>query len=694
MMDQELSEAVLSHILFFEELDKLVDQEWFPSVDPWHGGAGDSLDSATALVVELNELYEVYGPEEVNGMITLDPKKSVHAEVGDDHVAYMRTPVNFLAELASARRLFGVQISKSDTFISEKYGNFSESFLLKPESWGELASRPLEADTYATGFLDVGKTRTVLPVSGTSQRHSATIEGKVALLSKQRLWAQPFASGRLELLAAIQHVCLGLNRAEKFSALPDFLGGYGAPPIGGKGSILQFHRQAEQYKRGKYHPLIRLLCQAAKDFKEDPQAEALLRYANAVKHHWQTWYTRFSRTVPTVSGRVDPSLDSHSVYEYGSGGLPADFAASRLTNLGLLKTEVDVIVHQNVGALTKFLLSSGDREELLLRLKESQEESNPRVFRGRWGDDLVSREIFLQIRDWHESQTRELLRIGYSGDQETRRALRKGQLYDARAIDAIYEKGPLRVQLQMQTRTGLALPIVREKLPDEYVERQAYELLEWLRGGSIGDPPRVLLDDDPVIISLAIEESEKRNVGDIVVHIIHTDDIKLAREINYRTGDPVVQIPVGLTQEVRNAVLSQRKAEIARRLQGAPLKYLDWIDTGSVSADLDKRAVVYGSSEGPPIIPGLTKSQTQSTLARRLTFGPPRSRVSGITRTFDRARVLLFAPGRLNRGARNSRGFIPRRAEVSHGSMDPRTGHFEVDNPLWTEPLGNEPGGE
>lgn len=70
-----------------------------------------------------------------------------------------------------------------DTFMSSRYGNYSENYILKPDNIGELYAPNIKAGDDLV-YLDVAKIRTVLPVSNMRQKHSDTIDGKVSLLGK------------------------------------------------------------------------------------------------------------------------------------------------------------------------------------------------------------------------------------------------------------------------------------------------------------------------------------------------------------------------------------------------------------------------------------------------------------------------------------------------------------------------------
>lgn len=655
---------------------------------PWEGGAVETADEVGIFLVHINELYEVYGPEESQGAISAPGElfSSVHAEVGDDHIAYLKYPVEFIAELHAATRYFGIEISKEDTFVSESYGNYSEAYILKPQNWGELWVSPSLLRGKDLPFIDTAKIRTILPVTSMNQRFSDTIEGKTSLLSRTRLWSTPLTTQQLEMAGSIQAVCLGLRKAQKFQYLPTFLGGLGIPPIGGV-SVRNFQRGVVQYKGGRYLRLITAVTNSVNEVMNgNLEHFPFLQYIDAVKQRWQTWYTHFSQHVPAVSGQVPERALPYIAGMYGSNPIRNN-AANRLVNLGALCTEVDVITHHMAGEISRALLGSENTKQLLDRLEGIQKEyRSSSIFSESFTKTIRTTAIYATLdREWQWEGVERTMATAYYGSYQFKESLFKGTLFKSEVLSEIYSTGPLRVPLQIGPGRFPGPFKIQRHLPDA-LEKPVDELFNWYISGGEHDPPRLLLDDDPVIIDKFTRDVDSvKQPATILVARLVSRDKKLAARMNEITNYTVPVVMTEIGHEADHEFNSMIRA-LRRDTGNQPVKVLTYYDTGALVAQAAKRFTPSDRQREIDFgVHGVGKTTTEPLWRRlKVKFSRPREP----TKTFDASQKMAVGPGRRfwRRGVR----LDTERTGVQPLLFDQRTGSFtsgEMEDDLLSYPL-------
>lgn len=224
------------------------------------------------------------GPREWVGR-TVPIYEPLDAEVGDDHIHLSDAPLLFVAEVVSAEKIAGVKVSRKDTFMSSRYANYSENYILKPDNFAELYDPNMKPGDDSV-FLDVVKIRTVNPVSAMRQKHSDTVNGKVDLLGKVGSYQTGLCGKEVKLGQCLQVMTLGLMKEKKFSFLPTFLGGFGSPPI--FDNVPSMIRCFRTYKSGVYYNTFSAICLAVNEVKEDGRSESKA-FLRTIKGQAEAW---------------------------------------------------------------------------------------------------------------------------------------------------------------------------------------------------------------------------------------------------------------------------------------------------------------------------------------------------------------------------------------------------------------------
>lgn len=516
----------------------------------------DSLGQATGVfcdfVEEVSTLYYKYGPIVKSGRPPLDGY-GIHAEVGDDHISYTSSPVQFVAELLVSKQYLGIEISEKDTFISQSCGNYSESYLLVPQNKGEAwySSGVTTPSGEDIPFLDIPKIRTMLPTCGSRQKHSDTLEGKVSLQAKTQRFSSHLTQHICLMGTMIQVFSLSLMRDRKFPALPPYLGGLGLS-LRGLDEARQFCRMVSQYKSGRHMGFIYSITESVQKLIDygDSESQKLLSAISSVQQHWRTWFNFYSKYVPSISGNLPLEFHQFQIGQLGKGDSLWDTAASRLLTLRGAITESELLVHQRNQELIAGLFSSVDfqkHQEMLENEKKLQRSISifSTSFRDTWSEKLV----FSVPSDPKIESVETMLRLERSGNYALKNALKHDIVYDIKALDRVYQLGPLKVDMQI-VYNGIPLPayLIPEYDDDVIVHRE--ELREWVSNPS-GLPPPYLLEDDPILIESAKEFMNEVGhlPGKTPVVYLRSLDRRLAEDICRATSFPVVLINPSLDEE-------------------------------------------------------------------------------------------------------------------------------------------------
>jgi len=482
-----------------------------------------------------------------------DEPSGLHAETGDDKVAFGRQPVLFMAETVLAERLFGVRCSVADTFISRSVCNFAEKYLLMPGNRFETYGYYTRNRASKTPFMDVPTLRVVLPVAKQKGTHSDSIEGKTQLMARTQAYCRGNAPMQwiAEVASLIQDCTLGLMTYGKYPYLPNALGGLDKPvPFG---CAENFERSLHAFKRGRYRNLILTIVQRT-DWMMHPdetqgfQRDVFLEEVKRLYQGWQPWYVNYLRHTPTFSGSIPPTLLQYSVSTYGLDYM-TDLAMRRLHAEGRLVTENQLLIASETQNQFKMLLSATsvleytrEKEELERRFRKET------VFSNSFGV-LFNTEVESDVYTAITPRALDMI-VGWNlrTTNDVRNYLRHTQMFFSEALDEIYLHGPLKVNFPLIAGGFIAqrgAPSRRHaRIPVEELEM----LENWVRGDRVELPPPELLEDDPIIIA-SIERSLPSLRGQPVPAVILvTGDRELCRLINRRLEVVVFRIPPRLVE--------------------------------------------------------------------------------------------------------------------------------------------------
>lgn len=601
---------------------------------PWDAAMECGPGGINKFVDEVNDLYESYGPVDVVSKPPHSSGVNLDAEVGDDHAALTDSPVSFLAELAVAREIAQVKISDKDTFVSSKYLNFAEDYLMIPENWGELWKNQM-INSSDLPYLDIPKVRTMIPSMSKRVKHSDTIEGKISLVTKSARFAPPLMRRVCDLACALQYVSLNIMEEKKFPFLPSYLGGMDAH-IPGKGDGIELSRYISRFHRGNYSTMIYTIAYHVSLLKGgDTTVVPFLARANEVVTAWRTWYTRFDKYLPSISGTLPPEYTIHKIGRMGSDPIWTQ-AAERLHSLKAVATETDVLIRFQMCQFTNLLLSSTSSNELRERLSDARSEmKSSTIFTESWKSDFneVVHGFIPTILDVNYLE--DLLSLTGPGQRELRAYLSSSIVYENTAIDETYFNGPLFVDLGM-LRGNVPMPIRLQSSVDEETELRIKGLLNWLRNPS-GYPPSHLLDDDPLIVKTFNDfsiETRQDEPGLVPVCILFSEDRKLAALMNSRTGDPVVLVSPVVTGENRTRFVQEYTKKLSDS-NGGNLTFITIVDHGSDDAVHHRRVETATSF----------KRVVFNRFFNRTSEEPRRLRLT--TETFHVADPIVFDKGKL-----------------------------------------------
>lgn len=536
------------------------------------------IESDITFLKDLTVMYEKVGPTEWKGQ-TVPTFVPVDTEVGDDHLSVTDAPLLFVAELITANDVFGVQVSEKDTFISDRYGNYSESYILKPDNISELY-HPSMSSGEDLVYLDIAKIRTVIPVCSMRQKHSDTVDGKVSLLGKQAIYKTGLCGYEITIAQCLQQLCLGLNKELKFPYIPTYLGGFGSPPIfdNPKSMIRCF----QTYRNGVYYNLLSAISLAVFNTKTmgRDSSKKFLTHVKGQAESWQDWYKVYTKFTPTIKGDLNPKYYSDE-YLIGTLGKNEvwDSAANRLLSAGYVCSKTQLLVHDHLEDLTRVLLSPYCSLETRVIIElEKRRQRQESVFNTHLRNE-VDFEIPLFLED---NLVDSLLDLSRKSNYHLKAMLSSEVIFKRHALDEIKQCSPTIVSMQMSTKKGLRLPL-RFDLDIRDDEIQYYEsLYDYVLGNaSLNEVSRVLIEDDPVLIQIAREwaiETSGVPLSTIKVMVITTDDVAMCRSINGIVPQIVV---ISISPRRNDQAIKNIKDSLVATFKFADLRFYD--DEGSIA---------------------------------------------------------------------------------------------------------------
>jgi len=156
----------------------------------------------------------------------------IGAECGDDEIAISQNR-RFLSMLLAWHPKLGMKLSREDTSINSRYGNYAEDLVTVPRTYeNSYMTSSRNGHIEDMSFFDVPKTRLLIPVCPMRPDHSGTKEGKSSMMGARVLWTpsrglcKPF----MELASLYQDEVLVYTRRINPPIYPNNWGDWGNMP--------------------------------------------------------------------------------------------------------------------------------------------------------------------------------------------------------------------------------------------------------------------------------------------------------------------------------------------------------------------------------------------------------------------------------------------------------------------------------
>lgn len=513
----------------------------------------------------------------------------ISSEVGDDEESASNSKAFIALQLVN-HELFGLKVSLEDTSISSRFGNFAEDLIVLPDGYGQTYLNARNTGRYEDmSFIDVPKIRLAVDIRPMRMDHSATNDGKAAMLGSRQQWIplnSPFR-GRYEMFNLFQDINLGLHRDKKFPYLPSSLGGYGKePPFR---NYMNFERFMKAFKQGTHSELIRNIVNRTINYigalsrNEGPAKDPLLSHIVRFQSSFHDWIKGKSIYAPVTWLDVPTEVGKFRAGKLGESSV-MDEVYTRLLAEGKLLSEQKLEIAVEHNELCKALLKT----ETIPEFKRIRDEA-----RMRWNSfSIFSLENYGMIKELSLDASISLrplrkidLQLFFSLVKEMKYNLRfilgEEFVYWPEAMDEIYRTGPMKVRFHMTPLTrrherGFAAQRSEYKTDHEDIElRDALPNLEaWLRSDRSQPVPTEIVNDDNHIIN---------ECGKHSFNIIITDDIRLCKEANFKTGRPVFRVP---TLWYHKVIYFGMGTPWSDYLKGKTpqIEWFEHVDTGSIKS--------------------------------------------------------------------------------------------------------------
>lgn len=504
------------------------------------------------LIGPANEELARYGFKELEQSdFDFDPEY-ISAEVGDDEESASNSRA-FIACQVPMHRELGMKVSREDTCISNRYGNFAEDMIILPDGYGHTYLNARRSSRFdCMSYIDIPKLRLATDIRPMRMDHSSTNDGKASMVGARMRWIPTNSPwrGSYEIFSLLQDVQLGLHRDRKFAYLPESLGGYGKePPFR---NWRNFESFMKAFKQGQHSLLIRNIVNRTIDYVgklsqgERPAKDPLLSHIVRFQSSFHDWVKGRSIYAPVTWVDVPPEVAKHKAGRLGESSLK-DEVLSRLLAEGKLLSEQKLEIAVEHNQLCNALLGSATLPEFKeIRDRARKEWYNLSVFSmENYG---MIKELTLDQSDRNNRQLRDMeISLFYSSVYSLRYNLRHilGEefVYFPEAMDEIYKQGPMKVKFSMQPRNKVgtrAFAAQRSDYKSDMIDSEEIHsldsLMEYVRGGFVGTPDNVeMLNDDT-----SIKEGIKPSSYNIIV----TDDKRLCKEAAREKRCVVLRIPV------------------------------------------------------------------------------------------------------------------------------------------------------
>jgi len=516
---------------------------------PWGKPQDTNFDKR--LEKEANNFLKRYGYSPLSEKDYVSDPEYISSEVGDDEQTVSDSK-SFIAYQCVFTQLMGMRVSWDDTCVSSRFGNFAEDMIVLPDGYGQTYLHARNTNSWNDmSFMDIPKLRLAIDIRPMRMDHSSTNDGKAAMVGSRQAWLDNghVLKASYEVFSLFQDVNLGLIRDKKFPYIPQSLGGYGKVyAFQNPENLLRF---CHAYKQGSHSLLIGNIINrtveylTAKARGEEPVKDPLLSHVVRFQSSFHDWIKGRSIYAPVTWIDVPPEVAKYSAGKLGQSPSMDSVLGRCLSERKLLsEQQLQIAVEHN--ELCKALL----QQESITSFKKLRDEA-----RLRFNNlSIFSLENYGMIREITLHQTKDCLltdarkvakfqALVRDARYNLRFSLTEEDVYYPEAMDSIYKTGPMSVQFTFNPRNkigGMGFAAQSRDYAndtEDTEERSAVDdLVEWLRGDrKVENLPRTAINDDDTIIQLC---------GTGMHHIIVTDDVKLCREAEKKTGHVIVRKPV------------------------------------------------------------------------------------------------------------------------------------------------------
>nr|WNA22223.1 MAG: RdRp [Plasmopara viticola lesion associated narnavirus 45] len=514
------------------------------------GDVGESTIQFSEIESLANERLGRYGYDPISKQDYSTPCNHISSEVGDDEETLFQSKAHCGFNMAF-HILSGMKVSEEDTCVNSRYGNFAEDMIILPDSYYQTyVNTRNTSSTKDMSYIDVPKLRLATDIRPMRMDHSATNDGKAAMLGSRLAWVpldHP-TRGIWESFNLFQDIHLGIHREKRFAYLPQSLGGYGKPiPFNQPENLERF---CSAFKQGQHTELIRSIVRRTNTFlgnekrliKQEP--DPLLAHVAKFQSSFHDWIKGKSVYAPISWIGIPPELEGHKV-EKPWRSRELDDVVGRLLQDRVLVTESALQIAVEHNELCKALLDARTIPEFK-KLREDAIRDWRRLSIFSLESYGMIKEINLDrdLKDRPLSQS-EVLGFGQlvrDTRYNLKALLRDETVYWQSAMDEVYKSGPMMVKFGMVPRNkvgGMSFAAqsaqYRSDIEDTTLKGGHEALIKWLRSDRRDPAPREMINDDHSIIR---EASEYTSV------CLVTDDIRLCRDTNFQTGNPVFRVPV------------------------------------------------------------------------------------------------------------------------------------------------------
>lgn len=545
-------EAVLNS--FRGEMDHFIDvfETEIPNKEPSREFCIDAL-AECAVFIAANM------PNQHPTFIVRQKPVNVTAEQGDDLISFTPDPMIPIMESRMAKILFGMVTSRSDTFLSRKFGNYTEKWIMMPQDRLDLKGITVDVKggDKTTPVLDIPSLRATLSVDPQVRSNVNSIEGKMTLYARSLGHARGTADELLVWKASIfQDVLLGVgSKGDRFPYFPSSVGGYDKPvPMNNRENLL---RAMSWWKRGRYRDLLMTIATRMYEvthpdggkFVRDP----FLERVKSMYDGYSPTYVEYRRDMPLAKGKLPKEAMRYMIGEF-SNNAGANAALRRLRASRLIVAERDIIIANEVESYVRALLSSDVKDFQELKTQREREYRTSVIF-GRSFQILYKEFVQARlVRHMGQEVITFAMRMDLDSTTKIKNFLMGEKFFDREALDQIMIRGPTKVRFpllvngrKIDERTDEpALEI------EEAHEAAILELYKWAKGEKVTVPPRSMLEDDDIIVDeIRMKVQETLNSDQIMpLLVLVTSDKELCRRINLEFSVVVVRIPPQLVKAV------------------------------------------------------------------------------------------------------------------------------------------------